>query len=145
VIFKPDMKLVGVDIDKVISEDRKFTRTDKEEEVTKFIEESDTYIEVSPSGTGFHAFFEINDPFGNEEDDNYPILHGNKKEPYEVYSAGRFFTFTGNTINNKEVRQVTKEQLDNILATIRYPFKTVETEEEKEIKKAKITKGNKRT
>lgn len=143
VIFKPDMKLVGVDIDKVISEDRKFTRTDKEEEVTKFIEEADTYIEVSPSGTGFHAFFEINDPFGNEEDDNYPILHGNKKEPYEVYSAGRFFTFTGNTINNKEVRQVTKEQMDNILATIGYPFKTVETEEEKEIKKAKLPKVTK--
>ncbi|MEH7489243.1 phage NrS-1 polymerase family protein [Priestia megaterium] len=51
-----------------------------------------SYTEVSPSGTGLHTIFK-----GLLPND---IRHKNTAEKMEIYSEGRFFTFTGRVVGN---------------------------------------------
>lgn len=55
------------------------------------LDEFDSYTEFSPSGKGLHIIVKGNVP------------HGRKRSNVEVYSAGRFFTMTGNVYLPKPI------------------------------------------
>jgi hypothetical protein len=59
----------------------------------------DSYTEYSPSGTGIHILF-----FGSIKTGKN-FYKKNSTLGIEIYNTGRFFTFTGKTINNKRVEE----------------------------------------
>lgn len=84
-VFTEDDPYVGIDIDKCVDEDGKIM-----DWAAKLVKEIDSYTEWSPSGTGVHIIAK-----GNH------IRTGHNprgKEPVEMYSWGRYFTFNGNHI-----------------------------------------------
>ena len=90
--------------------------------IQPFVETASTYMEKSPSGTGIHAFFKLDERY-------VPILNRTPKEyklrgepEVEIYASGRYFTFTGDTICNVPVCSVTTEELEEILALLGYPW-----------------------
>lgn len=79
----------------------------------EIVDELDSYTELSPSGTGIHIFFLVEDFFYDKE--RYYI--NNRKTHVEVYVPGathRFLTMTGKRIHGNEVMERT-EQLKGIL------------------------------
>ena len=65
---------------------------------TRFLSElKDTYIEISPSGNGFHIWY-----IDRETDD----ISGRRTKGLEIYAAKRFITFTGNRVEgcNSELK-----------------------------------------
>lgn len=60
-----------------------------------------TWWEVSPSGTGIHAYFKGTLP--------YEVKRKNKSEHLELYSHSRFMTFTG--VNDDVYREVSCDQI----------------------------------
>ncbi len=79
----------------------------------EIVDELDSYTELSPSGTGIHIFFMIEDFFYDKE--RYYI--NNRKTHVEVYVPGathRFLTMTGQCIHGTEVMERT-EQLKGML------------------------------
>lgn len=73
----------------------------------------DSYTEYSPSGTGIHILF-----YGKISNDK-KFYKKNSRLGIEIYSKGRYFTFTGRALNEKYVEdrteQVQKVQLDYML------------------------------
>lgn len=117
IMFGNKKTLLGVDIDKVMK-DNVIVHEDKEK-ILKFITEADTYCEISPSGTGFHLFFEMEEGFD---------LKANRKGIYECYTTGRYFTFTGNVYGiEKPVRKISIKVAEEILSIIGYPWNKDET------------------
>lgn len=114
IVFTPAQDLLGIDIDHCLK-DNKITHEQKEQ-IAELILEADTYTEISPSGEGLHLFLSLSEPF---------VLEANKKEPFECYTAGRYFTFTGRNYGkeSREVRTVSKKEALKILAIIGYPWK----------------------
>ena len=79
----------------------------------EIVDELDSYTELSPSGTGIHIFFLVEDFFYDKE--RYYI--NNRKTHVEVYVPGathRFLTMTGKCIHGTEVMERT-EQLKSVL------------------------------
>jgi len=117
IAFETSLNILGVDFDHCL-EDGKITH----EGITNFLQASETYTEVSPSGTGLHAYFQVETPFDpllNKRPvkgyDEYPLV--------EFYSKGRYFTFTGNIFDtNKPVRKISEEELVKLLALLGYPW-----------------------
>jgi KaiC/GvpD/RAD55 family RecA-like ATPase len=64
------------------------------------ISKLDSYTEYSPSGTGVHIICKGT------------IDQAIKKDTYEVYREGRYFTMTGNVINNSLIMERTQEIKD---------------------------------
>jgi len=63
--------------------------------LTKFqdiFEKINSYTEITPSGTGLHIIFQCEEVFET----------GRKKGDLEIYSKGRFFTFTGNVYQGRD-------------------------------------------
>jgi putative DNA primase/helicase len=114
IVFTPAQDLLGIDIDHCLS-GKKITHEQKET-IAELILEADTYTEISPSGEGLHLFLKI-------EGGNFK-LKTNKRSPFELYTSGRYFTYTGNSYGEeREVRTVTGEEASRILAVIGYPWK----------------------
>lgn len=115
IVFKPDKKLLGIDIDHCL-EDGKIVH-EKKDEILAFLKALDTYTEVSPSGTGLHAYLAISD-----EDGFTPIA--NRHQPYEFYVAGRYFTVTEKPFGSKvrKVRTVTAAEAAKLLDITGYPW-----------------------
>lgn len=111
IIFTPDKKLLGIDIDHCLIDGK--VDHPLADEINEFIKSANTYTEVSPSGDGLHMFLKISNDEGL-------TLHSNKKAPYELYTTGRYFTFTGNTKSKKGVRTVTVKEAMEILSTTGY-------------------------
>lgn len=105
-VFSKDDPFVGVDLDKCL---------DPEKGISDFalwvVDALASYTEVSPSGTGLHVILEGKLP---------PA--GRRKESFEVYEAGRFFTVTGNAPleEHREVRPRQK-QLEDVHGRIFKP------------------------
>jgi putative DNA primase/helicase len=113
IVFTPDQTVLGIDIDHCLT-DNKITHEEKNT-IADLILEADTYTELSPSGEGLHLIFKI---------DSALALTSNKKAPYEAYTSGRYFTFTGNCYGEeRDVRTVSTEEALRILAIIGYPWK----------------------
>jgi len=70
----------GVDFDKV-----------KENELEHYIDTAPGYVEISPSGNGFHAI-----GYGEE----FPTLGSRSNCGVEAYARGRYFTFTEQVIRD---------------------------------------------
>lgn len=120
IVFKPDRLLLGIDIDKCLEGNNIIH--EKKETIAQFIIEADTYCEVSPSGAGLHLFLELTESFD---------LEANRKAPFELYTHGRYFTFTGNSYKEtREVRTVTPEVAIGILSILGYPWKSKTTKSE---------------
>ncbi len=116
IVFTPEKKLLGIDIDHCI-EDGKVSH-EKKAEIIKFLKAVDSYTEISPSGTGVHAFLVIEDALE---------LVAHKKAPYELYTSGRFFTVTGTKIGKERpLRSVTAAEAVKILETIGYPWQAAQ-------------------
>lgn len=79
-----DKKLVVIDIDHVL-EDGKIVHPEKTK-ILLLLSQSNTYTEISPSGTGLHIYIACDEPV---------TLTANKKAPFEVYTTGRYLTVTG--------------------------------------------------
>ena len=129
--------LCGVDIDKCVDNEGNISSLAQE-----IIHIMDSYCEFSPSGKGLHILF-----FGEIEDlpDTY------KKNPnngVEIYSSGRFFTVTGNTINNNEafertaqIRIVQEKFMKRKTQFLNSPFCPLSPSDKELIEKAKIAKN----
>lgn len=114
IVFTPECNLLGIDIDHCLKGKR--ITHEKAEEIAALLIEAETYTEVSPSGEGLHLYFELNEPLK---------LVSNKRAPFEAYTSGRYFTFTGNNYGKivYPVRKISAEEALKILAIIGYPWK----------------------
>jgi len=112
IIFTPDQKLLGIDIDHCLKENE--IVHEQKEAIAAFISEANTYTEISPSGEGLHLFLIVTEPL--------PLL-ANKKAPFECYTSGRYFTVTGTPFGEpRPVRTVNKEEADRLLTIVGYPW-----------------------
>ena len=112
IVFKPDQLLLGIDIDHCLVDG--IIVHEQKETIEKFIGDANTYVEISPSGTGLHLFLITAEPL---------VLISHKKAPYEIYSSGRYFTLTGKSYGKeKDVRKVTCDEAYKLLNIIGYPW-----------------------
>jgi len=79
-VFTKDDPFCGVDLDSC----RDPKTGDIEPWAQEIIDELDSYTEISPSGTGIHILVRAALPEGR-----------NRKERFEMYDRGRYFTMTG--------------------------------------------------
>ena len=86
---RPGSTLVGVDIDNAFASDGTL-----KPDIAELIEDGETYIERSPSGTGLRVLIER-----REGDEQRP---SNERNEVGIFGDGRrFFTVTGNTLKPK--------------------------------------------
>lgn len=88
--------LAGIDIDGINGD------PEREEQAREIISHMQTYTEYSPSGTGYHLIFRC-DPTRIPENYKNMYFQKNVTAGLECYLAGktkRYFTFTGEAINN---------------------------------------------
>jgi len=85
---------IGVDIDHCIDERGTLSPLAKE-----IVEKLNTYTEISPSGTGLHLFCRGELP---------PKDRKNSDLGLEIYTEGRFLTFTANRLQNSPVEAVAR-------------------------------------
>lgn len=86
-VFTKNDNLVGVDIDHCRNDDT----GELSEAATSILERYPTYTEISPSGTGLHLLYKGTMPQGGNK---------NSKSGVEMYEHGRYFTMSGNCIEN---------------------------------------------
>jgi len=93
----------GIDIDNVKNEINDYLNDSDNENniVAEFVELMESYSEISPSGNGIHIIVKGELPEG-----------GRRKGNVEMYSDGRFFTMTGNSISR--FTNVTDDELGKI-------------------------------
>lgn len=114
IVFTPDMKLLGVDIDHCL-EGNKIVHEEKEK-IERFIKEANSYTEISPSGEGLHVFLEIEDGAGLALEAN---RHGN----FECYTKGRYFTVTSKPFGaQKDIRRIESGSAKLLLEILGYPW-----------------------
>lgn len=120
ITFSSEKLLLGIDIDHCIEwigENKSEWRwASKEFKFLKdFLNECDTYTEISPSGTGLHLYFELSEPLE---------LEANRHGGYECYTAGRYFTVTQKSFGKEsKVRKISPEQALVYLKQLGYPWK----------------------
>jgi len=83
-VFSTDDPYVGIDLDKCRSRETGET----EAWATEIIDQLASYTEISPSGTGYHIIVRGSLPPG-----------GNRTGNLELYEDSRFFTMTGDHVN----------------------------------------------
>lgn len=79
-VFTADIGLVGIDIDKCLTEN-----DDTSELAKDILQQELGYVEYSPSGSGLHIITR----------GELPRAYKNDKIGLELYNTGRFFTITG--------------------------------------------------
>lgn len=111
IVLTTEKTLLCVDMDHVL-ENKKFATVFLN--LKKFVDEANTYTEISQSGTGLHLFFEINEALN---------LEANRHENIECYVSARYIAFTENSFGKeKQVRKVTSNEMIAILSTLGYPW-----------------------
>ncbi len=79
---------IGIDIDGVSEEIKSYLENeDSNNIISEFIEQLESYAEISPSGNGIHIIVQGELP-----------PKGRRRGNVEIYDTGRFFTMTGNQI-----------------------------------------------
>ena len=94
-VFTDADPFTGIDLDDTGGDAEAFARQ------AKIYEACDSYSELSPSGTGLHVIVKGRVPTGR------------RRANVEVYSAGRFFTMTGNVYRNTQIAD--RQQLLDVL------------------------------
>lgn len=97
-VFSRQDNYIGIDIDKCVVEGKTNTFA------TEIIDTLDSYTEFSPSGNGIHIIIK-----GSLPQSVLGTGRKNTKHGLEIYSYGRFFTFTGNRENSNDVYDRTDE------------------------------------
>lgn len=118
IILSYSVGVIGIDFDhcvvrgEIVSDD-----------IKEFINKANTYCEYSPSGTGLHLLFETNERIDLER--NKQIFDKDTGEAMEIYTNGRYFTYTENEHPlSKPIRTVDQQTFLDLLKTIGYPWKT---------------------
>jgi AAA domain len=94
--------LVGTDLDHCIDDKR------VQPHARKWIARLDTYTELSPSGTGFHLIARA------KPSDRIVKFGG-----VEIYCRGRYFTFTGRSLNQGQEIRAAPAEVDALIAEVR--------------------------
>ena len=97
-----DEPFFGIDIDKIDEDVELFKQGIDENIINEFADSLKTYGEFSQSGKGVHFICKGKLPEG-----------GRRKSNVEMYSSGRFFVMTGNSLSNIDyVNECTEEVID---------------------------------
>ena len=116
IVFEPTVGIIGVDFDNCVT-DGEITN----EQIAKFVKASKTYIEYSPSGTGIHLLFKSTERIDLESNKH----HLTDTESVEVYTWGRYFTFTGNEHpDSKPLMEIDADMFIQLLTQLGYPWKS---------------------
>lgn len=108
-----DNTILGIDLDKCLDENKKIINKDFQ----LFVKKANTYTEISPSQKGLHLFFYVKDGV------QLKAHRSSKCLGFEVYSSGRYFTFTSSYYEElKKMRSISQEEVDNLLSIVRYPW-----------------------
>lgn len=97
-VFSRQDNYIGIDLDKCVVDGKPSAFA------TEIIDTLDSYTEFSPSGKGLHIIIK-----GNLPQSVLGTGRKNTKHGLEIYSYGRFFTFTGNRENSNEIYERTDE------------------------------------
>lgn len=97
-VFSRQDNYIGIDIDKCVVEGKPSIFA------TEIVDTLDSYTEFSPSGKGLHIIIK-----GGLPQSVLGTGRKNTKHGLEIYSYGRFFTFTGNRENSNEIYERTDE------------------------------------
>lgn len=97
-VFSRQDNYIGIDIDKCVVDGKTNTFA------AEIIDTLDSYTEFSPSGNGIHIIIK-----GSLPQSVLGTGRKNTKHGLEIYSYGRFFTFTGNRENSNDVYDRTDE------------------------------------
>ncbi|WP_392355828.1 phage/plasmid primase, P4 family (plasmid) [Bacillus sp. A01H] len=97
-VFSRQDNYIGIDIDKCVLDGKTNAFA------TEIINTLDSYTEFSPSGKGIHIIIK-----GSLPQSVLGTGRKNTKHGLEIYSYGRFFTFTGNRENSNDVYDRTDE------------------------------------
>lgn len=97
-VFSRQDNYIGIDMDKCVVDGKPNTFA------TEIIDTLDSYTEFSPSQKGIHIIVRGSFPQGMIGTGRKSTKHG-----LEIYSYGRYFTFTGNRENSNEVIERTEE------------------------------------
>ncbi|WP_044796180.1 phage/plasmid primase, P4 family [Bacillus cereus] len=97
-VFSRQDNYIGIDIDKCVTDGKTNAFA------TEIIDTLDSYTEFSPSGNGIHIIIR-----GGLPQSVLGTGRKNTKHGLEIYSYGRFFTFTGNRENSNDVYERTDE------------------------------------
>ena len=98
-VFTKEDPYIGVDMD------NKETQQELDADHWTWIKTLNSYTEKSPSGTGYHVILK-----------GAPIK-GFNRSPYEAYSTGRYFAFTGDVVLNLPISENKRGLADFIAAT----------------------------
>ncbi|QCS44725.1 hypothetical protein [Natrinema versiforme] len=121
-VFTDDDPIVGVDLD-----DCRDPETETVDDVAQdIIERLDSYTEISPSGTGFHVLIEGELPDGR-----------NRRGSIELYDTARFFTMTGDTLEEMPSRVARRQ--DALEAIHREYVQDSESEQKSESGQHEVT------
>jgi len=97
-VFSRQDNYIGIDIDKCVADGK------ANNFATEIIDTLDSYTEFSPSGKGIHIIIK-----GNLPQSVLGTGRKNTKHGLEIYSYGRYFSFTGNRENSNDVYERTDE------------------------------------
>lgn len=116
IVFEDTANIIGIDFDHCVENGV------LHKDVEAFVNKAKTYVEYSPSGTGIHLLFQKTSKVelmaNKHHFDTYDI---------EIYSSGRYFTFTENTHElSQELRTITPDEFIDLISTTGYPWKKVE-------------------
>lgn len=104
-VFSRQDNYIGIDIDKCVTyKDEGKVSPILNAFAQEIIDTLDSYTEFSPSGTGIHIIIK-----GNLPQSVLGTGRKNTKHGLEIYSYGRYFTFTGNKENSNDVYERTDE------------------------------------
>jgi len=93
----PSRTSLFIDIDHCLNEAGEIEHADKEK-IERLVQQANTYVEISPSKTGLHLYFALEEPI---------VLSANRSGNFEAYTSGRYFTVTGKSFGeSKDVRTI---------------------------------------
>ena len=115
IVFTHEKTLLGIDLDHVLDKGTATLLSQFEKDINYLLTEANTYTEISPSGEGLHLYIAITEPL---------TLIAKKHAPYEVYTEGRFFTFSGVSYYETQlpVRTISLKEAESLLSIIGYPW-----------------------
>jgi hypothetical protein len=126
IIFTSDKLLLGIDLDHCLDSDGNII----DRNLAYFVLFSDTYTEISPSGTGLHLYFLLNEPLE---------LIANRKDNIEIYTSGRYFTVTEKLYSkDSPVRTISKEEALSLIKGLGYPWNKDDQKKEEKISNRRL-------
>ena len=115
-VFTKETGVIGLDFDHCLNEKGEI----EWKEAKEIFEKIGSYTEISPSGDGLHIFVYCKGELDCKK-------FGNKKPfgkyKFEIYNEDRFFTYTENRFNDKEITSIGVFDLLKALNVVGYPFK----------------------